>query len=64
MPRIDEYMDSLGEVRLFTSMDILWGCLQMPTNDKDKDNATFTSHLGTYRYTCVPFGIRNAPASV
>ena len=32
-------------------------------SDEDKDKTAFTSHLGTYRYTRMPFGLKNGPAT-
>lgn len=35
----------------------------MLTKDKNKEKTIFTSHLGTFRYTNMQFGLRSAPAS-
>ena len=35
----------------------------MPVAPEDRDKTTFTSYLGTFRYTRMPFGLRNAPAT-
>jgi Reverse transcriptase (RNA-dependent DNA polymerase) len=29
----------------------------------DRDKTTFTCHVGTFRFKCMPFGLRNAPST-
>lgn len=63
LPRMDDSIDSLGNAKVFTTLDALWGYWQVPLAEQDRDKTTFTSHMGTYRYTRMPFGLRNAPAT-
>ena len=35
----------------------------MPIAERDRDKTTFTSHMGTFRYKKMPFGLRNARAT-
>ena len=35
----------------------------MPIAEGDPDKTTFTSHMGTFRYKRMHFGLRNAPAT-
>ena len=63
LPRMEDCIDSLGEARLFTTLDALWGYWQVPIAERDRDKTTFTSHMGTFRYKRMPFGLRNAPAT-
>ena len=35
----------------------------MPIAERDQDKTTFTSHVGTFCYKRMPFGLRNAPAT-
>ena len=63
LPRMEDCIDSLGEARLFTTLDALWGYWQVPIAERDRDRTTFTSHMGTFRYKRMPFGLRNAPAT-
>ena len=63
LPRMDDCIDSLSEAKVFTLLDALWGYWQVPIAEKDKDKTTFTSHMGTFRYTRMPFGLRNAPST-
>ena len=63
LPRMEDCIDSLGEARVFSTLDALWGYWQVPIAEEDRDKTTFTTHLGTYRYIRMPFGLRNAPAT-
>ena len=60
---MEDCIDSLGEARLFTTLDALWGYWQVPIAERDRVKTTFTSHMGTFRYKRMPFGLRNAPAT-
>ena len=63
LPRMDDCIDSLGEAAVFTTLDANSGYWQLPLAAQDKDKTTFTSHCGAFRYTRMPFGLRNAPAT-
>ena len=63
LPRIDDCLDSLGDAQIFTTLDCNTGYWQVPVAPEDRDKTKFTSYLGTYRYTRMPFGLRNAPAT-
>ena len=63
LPRIDDCLDSLGDAKIFTTLDCNAGYCQIPVATEDRDKTTFASYLGTYRYVRMPFGLRNAPAT-
>jgi transposase InsO family protein len=63
IPRMDECIDSLGEARIFSTLDCNAGYWQIPVRPGDRDKTTFTCHAGTYRYVRMPFGLTNAPAT-
>ena len=63
VPRMEDCIDSLGEARLFTTLDALWGYWQVPIVERDTDNTTFTSHMGTLHYKRMPFRLCNAPVT-
>ena len=63
LPRMDEYLDSLGDATVFSTQDCNSGYWQIPIAEEDQDKTTFTCHAGTYRFTRMPFGLCNAPAS-
>ena len=63
LPRMDDCIDSLGDASIFTTLDCNSGYWQIPVREEDKDKTTFTSHMGTYRFKRLPFGLKNAPAT-
>ena len=63
LPRVDDCLDSLGDAEIFTTLDCNAGYWQVPVALEDRDKTTFTSYLGTFGYTRMPFGLRNAPAT-
>jgi hypothetical protein len=64
LPRMDECIDSLGDAKIFTTLDCNSGYWQIPARPEDRKNTTFTSHEGLYRFLRMPFGLRNAPATL
>ena len=62
-PRIDDCLNSLGDAEIFTTLDCNAGYWQVPVAPEDRDKTTFTSYLGTFRYTRMPFGLRHAPST-
>ena len=63
LPQMEDCLDILGEARLFTTLEALWGYWQVPIAELDRNETTFTSHMGTLRYKRMPFGLRNAPTT-
>ncbi len=60
---MDECMDSLGDATVFTTLDCNSGYWQIPVDPDDRNKTTFTSNFGTFRFTRMPFGLRNASAT-
>ena len=63
LPRMDDCIDSLGDSAVFSTLDCNSGYWQIPMADEDKDKTAFVTHLGTFRYKRMPFGLKNAPAT-
>lgn len=53
LPRMHDFIDSLGENRVFTALEALWRYWQVSIKDEKKYKSFCTSHLDTYRYTRV-----------
>ena len=62
LPRMDECIDSLGDVIVFTTLDCNSGYWQVEIAEEDRDKTTFASHSGLYRFLRMPFSLKNAPA--
>ena len=63
LPRIDDLLDQLQSARVFTSMDLAAGYHQIRITDDDVPKTAFTTHMGLFEYTVLPFGLCNAPST-
>ena len=63
IPRMDECIDSLGEAKVFTTLDCNSGYWQIPVSKRDVEKTAFVSHSGLYQFIRMPFGLTNAPAT-
>lgn len=61
MPRIEDIIDSLGEAKFFTTLDLASGFHQVPVEESDQIKTAFSTHEGHFHYTRMPFGLKNAP---
>ena len=61
--RMDDCIDSLSHAKVFSMLDAIWFYWHIPIAEKDRSMTTFTSHVGTYRYKRMPFGLHNAPST-
>jgi len=62
-PRMDECIDSLGDARVFSTLDCNSGYWQTPVAKKDKHLTAFMCHSGAWKCVRLPFGLCNAPAT-
>ena len=60
LPRVDDILDTLGNARFFTTLDLASGYWQVPLDD---DAIPKTTHKGLYKFVRMPFGLCNAPAT-
>jgi len=64
IPRMGDCIDSLGDARVFSTLDCNAGYWQIPMALGDIDKIAFTCHKGTYEYLKMAFGLTNAPATM
>lgn len=57
---MDECIDSLEEVIIFSKLDVNSGCRQIKINEPNQDKTTFTSHHGLHLFKHMPFEFQNA----
>jgi hypothetical protein len=58
---MDECIDSLGDAKIFKTLDCNSGYSQIPVQPEDREKTTFASHEGLYWFLRLHFGLRNAP---
>ncbi len=63
IPRMDNCIDSLGEAKIFTTLNWNSGSWQIPIHEADRNKIAFVSHMGSYCFTRVSFGLTNTPAT-
>jgi len=63
LPQMEDFLDSLGQARVFTSLDCTAGYWQVPQHPADREKTSFTTHAGIYHWLSMPFGLINAPAT-
>ena len=62
-PRIEEALSTLRNAKYFTTMDFDSCYWQIPLHKDSIEKTTFVTHLGSYAYKVMPFGLKTAPAS-
>ena len=63
LPRIEDILDTIGRAKYFTTLDLSAGYWQIPLDTGDAEKTAFTTHCGLFEFTCMPFGLCNAPAT-
>lgn len=63
MPLIDELVQSTKRNCFMSTFDLRSGFWQVPLRECDKDKTAFQTPFGTYRFTRMPFGLKNAPST-
>ena len=63
IPRIDDYIDKVGNSKYVTKFDLLKGFWQVPLTDKAKEVSAFATQNGLYQYKVMPFGMKNSSAT-
>ena len=63
LPRIDTFLDRLGQARIFTKRDMSSGYQQIAMGESSIHRTAFTTHMGQWEFLVMPFGLCNAPAT-
>ena len=64
LPRLDDSLDMLGNSDTYSTMDACSAYWQIWMDPDSVEKTTFVSHAGTYAFKFMPFGLRNAPATI
>ena len=62
LPLITDLVDSMGNKKLFTKMDLQWGYNNVRIKEGDEWKAAFTTHVGSFEPVVMFFGMTNSPA--
>ena len=62
LPLITNLVDSMGNKKLFTKMDLRWGYNNVHIKEGDEWKAAFTTHMESFEPVVIFFGITNSPA--
>ena len=63
LPYIQDCFDRLRGATWFTTLDLSSGYWQVELDPKDRDKTAFVTARGQYRFTVLPFGLTNSPAT-
>ncbi|KAF0716778.1 CCHC-type domain-containing protein, partial [Aphis craccivora] len=61
MPDIDDLLSQLVEGRIFSTMDLSNGFLQIPLTEEGKEKTAFVTEETTARFERMPFGLKGTP---
>jgi hypothetical protein len=63
LPRLEDLLHSTGDTVFTSTVDLKAGYYQIRVAKADQDKTAFITPFGIYRFTRLPFGLRNAPAT-
>ena len=63
LPRIDDLIDSVGQARFVSKIDLLKGYYQVGLTERAKLISAFITPFGLFQYEVMAFGLTNAPST-
>ncbi len=63
LPRIEDTLDVLADMRLFSTLDLKSGYWQVELDPADKPKTAFAVDRGLWQFTVMPFGLCSSPAT-
>ncbi|XP_070384403.1 uncharacterized protein [Dermacentor albipictus] len=63
LPLVDDIIQDIAGCAYFATMDIRCAYWQVSLRPQDYEKTAFITHHGTYMWTRMPFGLKNAPST-
>ena len=63
LPRVDDCLDSLAGSKWYSTMDLNSGFWQVGLSPKSCERTAFSTSLGLFHFTVMPFGLVNSPST-
>ena len=63
LPLITELVDSMGNKRVFTKMDLQWGYNNVRIKEREEWKVALMTHVGLFEPVVMFFGMTNSPAT-
>jgi hypothetical protein len=63
LPRIDDMLESFGQSKWFTTLDLASGYWQVGMKKEDIEKTAFATPFGLYEFLVMPFGLSYAPGT-
>lgn len=63
LPHADDIMDDIAGSQYFACLDLKFAYWQVRVRKEDQAKTAFVTHYGTFMWTRMPFGLKNAPAT-
>ena len=64
LPAIDDILNQLGRAKFFSAFHLSAGFHQIQMKESDKKYTAFSTSQGHFQYNRMPFGLKNAPATI
>ena len=62
MPRVDDILTIIGQAKIFTTVDMTKGFMQIAVHPDDRQKTAFHAPDGLFQFVRMPFGLKCAPA--
>ena len=63
LPRVDDWLDTLSDSKVFSTLDCASGYWQVEMNDEYKEKIAFSTGEKLYQFMVMPFGLTTASAT-
>ena len=61
IPSIEEIFDTLEGSCYFSTIDMSWGCYQLPMEEASQDYTAFSTPFGSFKWLRMPMGLTGSP---